>query len=588
MSLKTINLQRKFSFSLLIASFLISQAHSNVVLEDEKLGGKNSTTQALIAKKANKEDISLVSNDTNNNPQIKNIQNANKTSIPIIKNYETHTKKDSSKSSLDSQYFFVKKYNISIDDSSFKALKLDYKKLEELLKNYTNRDINQYDLANVVEIITFYFRSNGYISATAYIPDTEKKFTIDENVNIRIALGKLGKVILKNQSSVRDSVINSQIPKRYIGKIITTSNLEDIGYKVNELYGLETSVGLKAGENYGESDIVLNTEQGEKASALFFVDNHGIESTGRYRGGVSLDLNNLLRYGENYNFIVQGTNEKQFNFSANYNFFLGNLKINPNISKGRYTIGKEFEGLGFYGESLSMGVNFSYPLWINTKDSFYLTSSINHKRLQDTYFETFESKKKSNSISFGVQGTLTPIARDNLSYTAYTTFGNVKDNNGNLKIDSVGYGNFLKFNANINNNFFFNDILTHTTTVNFQKVLGEFALDNSESYALGGNYGVRAYDNGSFEADNAIQASFGLRINPIKNFYITPFYDLGYGWYEDKTFEEYFIDAVGIEFMYFKSGNYYGKLSLASALHKYKHDDEKSKKIFFSFGKYFF
>ncbi|MBO7004207.1 ShlB/FhaC/HecB family hemolysin secretion/activation protein, partial [Campylobacter jejuni] len=82
-------------------------------------------------------------------------------------------------------------------------------------------------------------------------------------------------------------------------------------------------------------------------------------------------------------------------------------------------------------------------------------------------------------------------------------------------------------------------------------------------------------------------ASFGLRmVTPLKDFYITPFYDIGYSWYENDSYTNY-MDAYGLQLLYNKTGNFYVKLDLARALKKYKLDDDYSSKAYVSFGKYF-
>lgn len=146
---------------------------------------------------------------------------------------------------------------------------------------------------------------------------------------------------------------------------------------------------------------------------------------------------------------------------------------------------------------------------------------------------------------------------------------------------------FAKLNVNLNNAYFFNDTFTHLFSLNYQQVINGATLDSSETISLGGPYGVRAYNNGDREGDNAVVASFGLRMaTPLKDFYITPFYDISYSWYENDSYTNY-IDAYGLQLLYNKTGNFYVKLDLARALKKYKLDDDYSSKAYVIFRKYF-
>ncbi|EAJ7660510.1 ShlB/FhaC/HecB family hemolysin secretion/activation protein, partial [Campylobacter jejuni] len=158
---------------------------------------------------------------------------------------------------------------------------------------------------------------------------------------------------------------------------------------------------------------------------------------------------------------------------------------------------------------------------------------------------------------------------------------------GTSKVGGAEFGKFAKLNVNFNNAYFFNDTFTHLFSLNYQQVINGSTLDSSETISLGGPYGVRAYNNGDGEGDNAVVASFGLRMaTPLKDFYITPFYDIGYSWYENDSYTNY-MDAYGLQLLYNKTGNFYVKLDLARALKKYKLDDDYSSKAYVSFGKYF-
>ncbi|EJV0520367.1 ShlB/FhaC/HecB family hemolysin secretion/activation protein, partial [Campylobacter lari] len=279
------------------------------------------------------------------------------------------------------------------------------------------------------------------------------------------------------------------------------------------------------------------------------------------------------------------------NYGASYTFFLGNLKITPSVSQGSYSLGGDYEDAGFYGTSRNFGIDFSYPVWINTNSSLYLTSSIYHKILSDTIlFGIFTTDKHSNVGSMGLEGLFRGFENNTLSYSAKVSVGKVYDDS-DFKFGSKTFGWFRKLNASVNNYYSINEYITHTLNINYQKVLGNFELDSSESSSLGGAYGVRAYDNGEGDGDNTIVANFGIRINiPNTNFYFTPFYDIGYAWYEKdggRLADEHFLDAVGLQVLYNKTNEYYIKFDAARAVHQYKYDDDHRMKLYLSGGVYF-
>ncbi|EAH4858598.1 ShlB/FhaC/HecB family hemolysin secretion/activation protein [Campylobacter jejuni] len=536
----------------------------------------------------NSKTINTKKNTQKNQPNLSN-DNTLKTKIP---NSNTPSLKNTSKEESIHKVSFS--FHITNKNINFKDLGLDEQVLQEALNDYKKESISVQDLQDIANIISYYVQVSGYPAATAYIPQQELK----DQIQINITLGVLGKYVVQNNSSVRDYAIESKLPN-HKGEIITTKLVEDAVYKVNEMYGIQTLASLKAGDNPGETDVVIETTPSDSfVSVLFYGDNYGIKESGRYRDGASMSFNNIAHQGDSLNAYLQRSDEAQTNYSISYTTFLGNLKITPSYSKRNYALGGAYKNANFIGTSENLGIDLKYPLWITTYNSFYLTSSYYHKKLSNSRLNIMTIDKSSDTISFSIEGVYNGISNDSFSYSANVSYGNVKDGGTTIlgmssKTDGDGFGKFAKLNVNLNNAYFFNDTFTHLFSLNYQQVVNGATLDSSETISLGDPYGVRAYNNGDGEGDNAVVASFGLRMaTPLKDFYITPFYDIGYSWYENdsklyRASETNYMDAYGLQLLYNKTGNFYVKLDLARALKKYKLDDDYSSKAYVSFGKYF-
>ncbi|EKZ1707579.1 ShlB/FhaC/HecB family hemolysin secretion/activation protein [Campylobacter jejuni] len=536
----------------------------------------------------NSKTINTKKNTQKNQPNLSN-DNTLKTKTP---NSNTPSLKNTSKEESIHKVSFS--FHITNKNINFKDLGLDEQVLQEALNDYKKESISVQDLQDIANIISYYVQVSGYPAATAYIPQQELK----DQIQINITLGVLGKYVVQNNSSVRDYAIESKLPN-HKGEIITTKLVEDAVYKVNEMYGIQTLASLKAGDNPGETDVVIETTPSDSfVSVLFYGDNYGIKESGRYRGGASMSFNNIAHQGDSLNAYLQRSDEAQTNYSISYTTFLGNLKITPSYSKRNYALGGAYKNANFIGTSENLGIDLKYPLWITTYNSFYLTSSYYHKKLSNSRLNIMTIDKSSDTISFSIEGVYNGISNDSFSYSANVSYGNVKDGGTTIlgmssKTDGDGFGKFAKLNVNLNNAYFFNDTFTHLFSLNYQQVVNGATLDSSETISLGDPYGVRAYNNGDGEGDNAVVASFGLRMaTPLKDFYITPFYDIGYSWYENdsklyRASETNYMDAYGLQLLYNKTGNFYVKLDLARSLKKYKLDDDYSSKAYVSFGKYF-
>ncbi len=563
-----------------------------MIIIDHSNTSDDNNSKTINTKKNTQKDNNNTQKDNNNTQKNQpNLSNDNtlKTKTP---NSNTPSLKNTSKEESIHKVSFS--FHITNKNINFKDLGLDEQVLQEALNDYKKESISVQDLQDIANIISYYVQVSGYPAATAYIPQQELK----DQIQINITLGVLGKYVVQNNSSVRDYAIESKLPN-HKGEIITTKLVEDAVYKVNEMYGIQTLASLKAGDNPGETDVVIETTPSDSfVSVLFYGDNYGIKESGRYRGGASMSFNNIAHQGDSLNAYLQRSDEAQTNYGISYTTFLGNLKITPSYSKRNYALGGAYKNANFIGTSENLGIDLKYPLWITTYNSFYLTSSYYHKKLSNSRLNIMTIDKSSDTISFGIEGVYNGISNDSFSYSANVSYGNVKDRGTTIlgmssKTDGDGFGKFAKLNVNLNNAYFFNYTFTHLFSLNYQQVVNGATLDSSETISLGDPYGVRAYNNGDGKGDNAVVASFGLRMaTPLKDFYITPFYDIGYSWYENdsklyRASETNYMDAYGLQLLYNKTGNFYVKLDLARALKKYKLDDDYSSKAYVSFGKYF-
>ncbi|PZT47381.1 hypothetical protein B6S12_09435 [Helicobacter valdiviensis] len=523
-------------------------------------------------------------------PQNKNITNTLRQQQNSFKQNQEKENLDEKGLQLRQEEQYKYKYNFKIDNKidgkeiTLKDLGIEEKWLAESIYAQKISKISPETLQAITNIVSYYFQYNGYPSATAYVPQQ----TIKDTIQVNIIVGTLGDYVVKNYSHLRDSSINSKLSEALKGKIITTKNMEDIIYKINQSAGIEAVGALEAGEDFGESNVVIEVNDSKKASAMLYADNYGTKGAGQIRFGATTTFNNLFGFGDSLNTMVQRSNENQLNYGATYTTFVGNLKISPRVNKGNYELGGNYRKMGAVGTSTDFGVDFTYPLFINSENSLYWSAGYTHRKLKDSYEAFGIDFMKHSDIGYGgFEGTYGGIPRNYLSYNVKVYYGDVVGDD-ELTKDSWGTGKFSKLNVYLNNQYYLHEKLTHIFNVSYQKVLGGFWLDSSESASLGGPYGMRAYRNGEGEGDNMVMATLGLRYqSPITNFYITPFYELGYSWNEEKARQEYFMDSAGLELLYLKPDAFYVKVDLARAIAKLKTDGQNRARAYIGAGIYF-
>ena len=501
-----------------------------------------------------------------------------------VKSNKKEIKQDTQKLSNKIKY----KFHIDNKGVTFEDLGIEEKWLREAVVQYEIQDFSKQSLQEMADVVSFYFQYHGYPSATAYIPSQE----IDQSntITINIVIGNLGKYIVANESiQVKDSAISSKLNEALKGKMLTVYNIEDNIYKVNRLAGIEAVALIQAGDKYGDTDVVISAIDTLKARASLFADNYGIESSGAYRLGASFTFNNLLGYGDSFDAFLQVTNELQKNFGLSYNFFIDNFRITPRISKSNYSLGGIYEQIGATGESTNIGIDINYPLWLNSFYGLEFIAGYDKKNLRDSYEDfNIHYKKEADVFYLGYSGYYN-TTRNRFNANFKLSFGDISPKSFYSENFSNTNGAFSKFSLNLYNNYFINEKLTLISTLNYQQSLNKSKkLDSSETSYLGGAYGVRAYRSGEGDADNSVYAMLGVRYNtPINNFYVTPFYEAGYSWNQDKEYEETLLDSMGVELLYMKPNDYYIKVDLAQAVNKYKYDGKRRDRLYLGMGIYF-
>ena len=86
---------------------------------------------------------------------------------------------------------------------------------QKLVKNKINTELNYADLRNILQTVSFYYRSKGYL-ATAFLP--EQNIT-DGKVIIYIAEGRIGKVEIKESAKATLNVSRDRISGFVFNKI---------------------------------------------------------------------------------------------------------------------------------------------------------------------------------------------------------------------------------------------------------------------------------------------------------------------------------------------------------------------------------
>lgn len=407
---------------------------------------------------------------------------------------------------------------IFVKDFTFEGnTKLSNEYLDSLLNKYKNKDLTFSDLKNVATLITKAYRDKGYFVARAYIPVQDMKNGI---ITIAIIEGTFGKLHLKNQSRVKDSIVQNILDEAKKDPIISSSSLERAMLIANDTPGIVISkADVQPGEAVGSSDFDIETLPTKVYNGYIIADNHGSRYTGKNRVMAGGNINSPFKIGDKLSLLGMastGSNLKYGNIAYESLLYPNGLKGGVGYSYTKYKLIKEYENLDASGTSKILNLHLSYPIIRQRDMSLYTNLEFDNKKLKDTVGATnTESKKKINVATLGLKYDL-----NTLLYQFPSTF-NIKANYtyGNLTFqDDTSYSNDAA-GANTNGNYskvYFQLLhvlsltskLSFETKLTYQHSLAHKNLDGSEDLSIGEVDGVKVYPTGEESAENGYIASF--------------------------------------------------------------------------------
>ena len=370
------------------------------------------------------------------------------------------------------------------------------------------------DLRSMALKITEHYRSKGYFVAQAYLPAQEIR---NGAVIVVVVEGQYGKIAVRNQSNLSDTLVQRQLDGLNTGDTIAIAPLESRLLLLSDIPGVNVTSTLTPGASVGASDLIVDITPGQRVTGSIDADNGGNRYTGEYRLGATVNLNNAAGLGDVASLRVL-TSGAGLNYArGSYQVQLGKATAGVAYSWLGYELGKEFSSLQANGTAKIASVYGSYPLIRSRNTNLYALLAFDHKTLQDRVDTTSSIVDRKAQV---LMATLRGDHRDSLGrggLTSYALTGTV----GNIDIQTPSMRAFDAATAQSNGHFTklgFSAMRLQSVTdsvslyagINGQ--IGSKNLDSSEKMQLGGMNGVRAYPEGEAYADQGYLLTLEARM----------------------------------------------------------------------------
>ena len=417
---------------------------------------------------------------------------------------------------------------VDIEDDTVKrhVTPIEVQKLVWLIRDQRlKRGITLGQIESIADEITRFYRERGFILAKAYIPKQEVREGI---VTLTLLLGMLGSVEVVNNKTFSSSTISSVFDSM-LTKPVTSGQVEENLYLINDYPGLTVSGFFEAGNQVGDTKLNINVNEEEKFTYNIRLDNHGTDDTGRYRLYADAQINDLFGIGDYLNLsVLTATAPSNTNYwRANYQtkVFSPRIFFNYGMSTNQFVVD---------GQTVDTDLN-----GVVSTDEISVIYKLKRSRVSNTTLEL-----KQSTISSDLQLGDTPdfgSLDEEISTTSFIyKFDFLQEQKKRLHQGSVTFTNgeyifgntgeidkkfqYLTFDYNLLT--FLKIPFTDSTSRLILRAGGQYSgdfLSSIAKYSLSGASRARAYSADVFSADDAFFASADLIFNSPDLFNFTLF-----------------------------------------------------------------
>ncbi len=403
--------------------------------------------------------------------------------------------------------------------------------LAQAVQPFIDKSLNFDQLKLAAAAVTAAYRDAGWI-VRAYLPKQEIEQGV---VTIQVVESTFGKVIVADPQSKRVdasrliSVVGAALKN---GEVVKTDRIDRALLLLDDTPGITVAGNFAAGQQPGETDLILKVLDRNLVNSNVSVDNFGSLSTGSNRVSANFAVNSPTLRGDAISLNLMKTQGVSFT-RMGYTLPVGGdgWQVGGYASSMAYKLVGDFASLGSKGTSTVGGFNISYPLIRSQITNLNFTTTTEKKNMDNKSAEQTVSKYSLHTTSLGLSGSkVDELGGGGLnSFGLSLTSGRVNlDGSPNKEADLAGAntaGGYQKVNLTLNRTQTLTASTSAYVAVGAQRA--QKNLESSERMYLGGTYGVRAYPSSEVGGSSGHTATFELREKISSTATVTGFYDYG-------------------------------------------------------------
>lgn len=405
--------------------------------------------------------------------------------------------------------------------------------LQAVVAPYVGQYLTLLEIYDVADRITRYYRTHGYTLASAYVPEQQVSSGV---ITLEVIEGKLGNITTQGLRRTKDRLVQWQMNELKPGDIVRNEPLEREVLLMNDLPGVSTRAILQPGEEFGTSDLVLDST--EKLYDLSLgLNNYGRKSIGEWRLQADGALNELLGYGDQLSFTGLYAEADLMHYGRlAYSVPVTPWGTRAEIYYSRFDywvdekkLGRGFETFDIDGEGDNFGITFLHPVWRGQHKNLFL--GVGYDRTvtrQTTEIIRGAGNPQHRNLDIGL-AVFTALFNYTAPDGSYSTLGATLSTNFDRPRRRADIAPLLTpFDTSLENNAQTAKLqidMSHYRTLwrqwtglaRLTAVASPDPLNDLEQFRIGGVNGVRAYPSSELAGDRGFSATGELQ-HPVDMF----------------------------------------------------------------------
>jgi len=411
--------------------------------------------------------------------------------------------------------------------------KVSSERLSQALADYLNRPITFEQLQEATNVVAETYAQAGWL-ARAFLP---RQDITEGVVRIQVIEAVYGGSIIDGEfSHVAQSQVQGIMDAQVqAGEVLSLIDVERALLLADDVPGITVVGSLTAGQDTGQTDVLVDVQDTPLFSGLAQVDNQGNKSTGQNEVSVNANINGLAGWGDQatiYGLYTEGLSFVSVGYSVPVLY--SGLRLGANYSTlGYRIIDSDLQAAKGSGYANTWSVEATQPLMRSRNTNVFARLAYTSKQFDNragtittsnyTVDQVALNLTASHLDTFGGGGytvlTLTPSVGD-------VNYGKSPDYARLVSLTTQSEGNYAKLRYGLSRQ----QSLSSQWSVfaNWRGQIASKNLDSSERFYLGGPYGVRAYPNNEGGGSQGNLLSLELRYNPWQALQLAGFWDIGH------------------------------------------------------------